>query len=130
MADRRRIVQVLTNLFGAALRGRAEPEPFVLGELAIHYDARRVTVAGKAVELTATEFELLRVLSLAAGRVATYETLLHRSLARVARRRDRPGTSLRQAASAQARRRSEEAVLDLQPPRGRLPHAAAGQSVG
>ena len=62
----------------AALRGRAEPEPFVLGDLAIQYAARRVLVAGKPVDLTATEFELLRALSLAAGRVMTYDVLLHR----------------------------------------------------
>ena len=60
----------------AALRRRAEPEPFVLGDLSIDYDRRRVTVGGRAVELTATEYELLRVLSLRAGRVATYEWLL------------------------------------------------------
>ena len=60
----------------AALRRRANPNPFVLGELAIHYDRRRVSVAGRAVELTATEYELLRVLSLNAGRVSTYDTLL------------------------------------------------------
>ena len=60
----------------AALRRRTDPEPFVLGELAIDYDRRWVTVAGRAVELTPTEYELLRALSLAAGRVMTYETLL------------------------------------------------------
>ena len=60
----------------AALRGRAELEPFALGDLAIHYDERRVTVAGRPVELTTTEFELLRALSLNAGRVSTYEALL------------------------------------------------------
>ena len=37
---------------------------------------RRVTVAGRAVELTPTEFELLRALSLNAGRVSTYDALL------------------------------------------------------
>ena len=62
----------------AALRRRAGPEPFVLGDLAIHYEERRVSVAGRAVELTATEYELLSVLSLNAGRVATYDTLLRR----------------------------------------------------
>ena len=61
----------------AALRRRAEPEPFVLGALAIDYDRRLVTVAGRAVELTATEYELLRALSVEAGRVVSYETLLH-----------------------------------------------------
>ena len=60
----------------AALRRHEEPEPFVLGELAIDYHRRRVTLAGSPVPLTATEYELLRVLSLAAGRVVTYETLL------------------------------------------------------
>ena len=63
----------------AALRRRAEPEPFVLGELAIRYDERRVSVAGRAVELTATEFELLRVLSVNAGRVLTYDSLLRQA---------------------------------------------------
>ena len=62
----------------AALRRRAGPEPFVLGDLAIHYEERRVSVAGRAVELTATEYELLSVLSLNAGRVATYDTLLRK----------------------------------------------------
>ena len=52
--------------------------PFALGELAIDYDQRRVTVAGRRVELTATEYELLRVLAQDAGRVLTHETLLRR----------------------------------------------------
>ena len=62
----------------AALRGRADPEPFLLGELAIDYARRRVALAGREVTLTATEYELLRVLSLNAGRVATYDLLLRR----------------------------------------------------
>ena len=62
----------------AALRRREAPGPFVLGELAIHYGQRRVSVAGRAVDLTATEYELLRVLSLNAGRVTDYDTLLRR----------------------------------------------------
>ena len=60
----------------AALRRRMPPEPFVLGELAIDYDRRRVSVGGCPVVLTATEYELLRVLSLNAGRVSTYDSLL------------------------------------------------------
>ena len=63
----------------AALRRRAEPEPFLLGDLAIHYEHRRVRVAGRPVPLTATEYELLRVLSLSAGRVVTYDALLRRA---------------------------------------------------
>ena len=63
---------------GAALRRRREPSPFVHGDLAIHYESREVTVRGEAVDLTATEFELLRELSLNAGRVVPHETLLER----------------------------------------------------
>ncbi len=59
----------------AALRRRAEPDLYVLGDLAIDYARRRVTVAGNAVELTATEFELLRVLSQGGDRVSTYEAI-------------------------------------------------------
>ena len=61
---------------GAALRRHAQPEAFALGELAVHYEERRVTVGARQVALTATEYELLRVLSLNAGRVTTYEMLL------------------------------------------------------
>ena len=62
----------------AALRRHEEPQPFALGDLAIRYDRREATVAGRAVDLTATEYELLRVLSLNAGRVVPFETLLER----------------------------------------------------
>ena len=60
----------------AALRRHPDPEPFVLGELSIDYDRRLVAVAGRAVELTPTEYELLRALSLGTGRVVTYESLI------------------------------------------------------
>ncbi len=62
----------------AALRRHAEPAPFVLGQLAIDFAQRRVRVGGEAVHLTATEYELLRVLTLDAGRVVTFDTLLRR----------------------------------------------------
>ena len=66
----------LTARVEAALRRVAQPEPFELDGLAIHYEARRVAVAGRQVELTATEFELLRILSTNAGRVVTYDALV------------------------------------------------------
>ena len=62
----------------AALRRRREPDAFVLGELAIHYGSHLVTVGGEAVDLTATEYELLRLLSVNAGRVVHHDTLLRR----------------------------------------------------
>ena len=66
----------LTARIRAVLRRRADLEPFVLGDLAIDYDRRRVTVAGRPVALTATEYELLRALSHGAGRVLTHNALL------------------------------------------------------
>ena len=71
-------VTELTARIGAALRRRAEPYPFMLGELVIDYAHRRVTLGGCRLKLTATEYDLLRVLSLGAGRVLTYEALLRR----------------------------------------------------
>ena len=66
----------LTARVEAALRRRAEPEPFRLEELAIDYGRRRVTVAGRPVPLTRTEYELLRALAVNAGRVSAYDFLL------------------------------------------------------
>ena len=65
----------------AALRRREVPKPsapYVLGDLSIDYDERRVTLAGRPVELTAKEYGTLAELSVNAGRVLTYETLLRR----------------------------------------------------
>ena len=62
----------------AALRRRRPPAEFVLGELAIDYGRRRVSVAGRAVDLTATEYEVLSALSRAAGKVVTSDELLRR----------------------------------------------------
>ena len=67
----------------AALRQRyGSSESFRLGDLAIHYEDRQVTVAGRPVQLTATEYELLRALSVNAGRILTYDSLLRQVWAR------------------------------------------------
>ena len=68
----------------AALRRREAPEriepskPYVLAELTIDYAQRLVTVAGRPVQLTATEYDLLAELSAHAGRVLTHNHLLQR----------------------------------------------------
>ncbi len=68
----------------AALRRSQEPRdgapagPFLLGDLAIDYERRRVTLSGNPVELTVTEFDLLAALSLEAGRVVPHDRLLRR----------------------------------------------------
>ena len=66
----------LTARVRAALRKRSKPDPFAVADLAIDYEKRHVTVAGRPVRLTATEYELLRMLSVNAGRVLTYESLV------------------------------------------------------
>ena len=72
----------LTARIRAALRRRADPslspEPFALGALAIDYAERAVSVGGRSVELTATEYRLLFELSVNAGRVLTHDELLDR----------------------------------------------------
>ena len=68
----------------AALRKREAPEwaepsePYVFGELTVDYAERRVTLAGRPVQLTAIEYGLLFELSANAGRVMTYDRLLQR----------------------------------------------------
>ena len=66
----------LTARVRAALRRQAGAERVVLGELTIDHEQRRATLAGRPLELTATEYGLLRALAIKAGKVATYESLL------------------------------------------------------
>ena len=72
----------LTARVRAALRRGREPAPFELEGLAIDYERRRVTVAGRPVKLTPTEYDVLRVLSQNAGRVSTYRSLLNQAWSR------------------------------------------------
>ncbi|MCY4554817.1 MAG: response regulator [Chloroflexi bacterium] len=50
----------------------------VLGDLDINYDTREVRLAGKVLDLTATEYGLIRELSAAEGAALTYQQLLRR----------------------------------------------------
>ena len=69
---------------GAALRRRDPPtsEPhhgsFQLAELTVDYTRRRVTLAGRDVELTNTEYRLLCELAVNAGRTLSREHLMSR----------------------------------------------------
>ena len=68
----------------AALRKRMEPlspeppRPYSAGELSIDYAERRVTLGGRPVELTATEYAVLYELAVNARRVLTHNVLLAR----------------------------------------------------
>ena len=99
----------------------------MVGELAIDYGHRRVTVGGEAVDLSATEYELLRVLSLDAGRVVTFETLLRRVWAKL----DSPGANLVRNFVRNLRRKLGESASSLPAVRAwrRLPHGEAAEPV-
>ena len=77
-APRRVLPAASTASARAAPRRAAGPGPFRLGDLAVDHELRRVTVAGRRVDLTATEYELLRALSANAGGVSTADALLRR----------------------------------------------------
>ena len=53
-------------------------QPYRQGELIINYGYRAVTVSGRPVELSATEYKLIYELSTNAGRVMTHDQILQR----------------------------------------------------
>jgi DNA-binding response OmpR family regulator len=72
--------ELLARIRAVLRRSGSEPvsedRPLVIGALAIDRARRSVTVAERAVELTATEFDLLARMAAAAGRVFTRGQLL------------------------------------------------------
>ena len=73
------VARIQVTLRKQADPDRAEPDqPYVLGDLTIDYEERRVTVTGRRVQLTAKEYQLLYELSVGRGRVLTHDILLRR----------------------------------------------------
>ncbi len=70
--------ELLARIQAALRREEAPQEPYRSGNLVIDYAERRVTLDASRVVLTATEYDLLCAMSVNAGRVSTYEYLLHR----------------------------------------------------
>jgi two-component system KDP operon response regulator KdpE len=70
--------ELLARLRAIQRRAFSEKEEayFQAGHLAIDFNSRVVTVNGKEVKLTATEYALLRVLAQHAGKVVTHRLLL------------------------------------------------------
>ena len=66
----------LTARIRTVLRERSEPEPMTLGALDIDFGRRRARLAGRRLDLTATEFDLLRALATNTDRVLNYDTLI------------------------------------------------------
>lgn len=75
--------EMLARVHAVLHRARqAPPAPkskrYASGDLVIDTDARRVTKAGKVVELTPTEYRLLATLAENSGRVLSHEQLLNK----------------------------------------------------
>ena len=68
--------ELIARIQAALRKHTGPPEPFQAGDLLIDYEERRVELKGNPLKLTATEYDLLRVLSTHAGRVVTYDQLL------------------------------------------------------
>lgn len=64
------------SIIASAESSEQRLEPLTVGSLRVDIEARNVTLAGEALQLTAIEFDLLSSLAKAAGRVKTREQLL------------------------------------------------------
>ena len=67
-----RLRAVLRRAFGAA-----QSEVFIAGDLRVDFDRREVFVGPQQVKLSATEYDLLKVLIRHAGLVRTHHQLIH-----------------------------------------------------
>jgi len=70
--------ELLARLRAIQRRAQVGPDEavFEAGHLAIDFNSRTVTVGGREIKLTATEYALLRLLALHAGKVVTQKQLL------------------------------------------------------
>lgn len=60
----------------SAREGRLSAGRFVLGDLEIDYDARRVFLAGQEIRLTQTEYNIVALLSAHCGKMLTYSVII------------------------------------------------------
>ena len=72
------VARVATALRKRPASGGGPPQSYVSGDLAVNFAEHTVTVSGDLVQLTPTEYALLRELALNAGRVLTHSQLLER----------------------------------------------------
>ncbi len=73
------LARVASSLRKRRAEGTTVPrQPYRLGDLTIDYADRSVTVSGRSVRLSATEYKLVYELSLSAGRILTRDQILQR----------------------------------------------------
>lgn len=75
-SPRELLARIRAVLRRVAVAPDADDRPLVVGDVAIDRARRRVTIAGKDIELTATEFDLLARMGSAPGRVFTRGQLM------------------------------------------------------
>ena len=92
----------------SVLRRRARTGAFALGGLTVDYETRGVSVGGRDVELTATEYEILSLLTRNAGRTVAHDELL-RATAGGGRSRGCGANPLRMHVSALRRKLGDSA---------------------
>ena len=68
--------ELIARIRAALRKDAGPPEPFRVGELVIDYAERHVALQGRQLKLTATEYDLLRILSTNAGKAVTYDQML------------------------------------------------------
>jgi two-component system KDP operon response regulator KdpE len=71
-----RVRSALRTSRHSATQGKLPGGRFLLGDLVIDYDARRLFIAGSEIKLTQTEYNILALLSEHAGKVLTYTTII------------------------------------------------------
>ena len=97
-------------------------QPYQLEDLTIEYSDRSVTVSGRPVKLSATEYKLLFELSISAGRVLTHDQILQRVWGMGVLRGCRSTSEHRKEPAPQAGRRRQRTKLHLYRAPRRLPH--------
>lgn len=73
-----RVRVALRNSRQQTVGGNVLRKKFCIGELVIDYEARRIMVSGGEVKLTQTEFNIVELLSVHAGRVLTYSEIIRK----------------------------------------------------
>lgn len=73
-----RVRVALRNVRQKEFGGEVPKKKFHIGELALDYEARRISVSGEEVKLTQTEYNIVELLSVHAGRVLTYSEIIRK----------------------------------------------------
>ena len=71
-----RVRSALRNARHSSSEGKLPGGKFILGDLVIDYDARRITIDGSEIRLTQTEYNIVAFLSEHSGKMMTYSAII------------------------------------------------------